>query len=99
MRPVSALQYLGRSGGVLHYLNSVAVDLGACATLQGRGMMRDGRCAVAAPGTNQGSAEPIQPIPRSPHAYYSGESASHDERISEAMVKLFLKTTKAVKDD
>ena len=62
-------------------------------------MMRDGSCAVAALGTSQGSTEPTQPIPRSPHAYYSGESASHDERISEAMVKLFLKTTKAVKDD
>src|SRR5271156_6506791 len=90
MRPVSALQYLDRSGGALHYLNSVAIDLGACATLQGRGMMCDGSCAVAALGTSQGSTEPTQPIPRSPHAYYSGESASHDERISEAMVKLFL---------
>src|SRR5271155_272870 len=99
MRSVSALRYLDRSGCALHYLNSVAVDLGACATLQGRDMMRDGSCAVAAPRTNQGSTEPTQPISTSPLAYYSGESASHDERISEAMVKLFLKTTKAVKDD
>jgi hypothetical protein len=90
MRPVSALQYLDRSGGALHYLE---------VTLQGRGIMRDGSCAVAAPGTNQGSTEPIQRIPRSPHAYYSGESASHDKHIPKAIVKLFLKTTKAVKGD
>jgi hypothetical protein len=98
MRPVSALQHLDRSGSALYYLK-VAVDVGACATLLGQGMMRDGSCAVAVPGTNQGSTEPTQRIPRSPHAYYSGESASHNECISEAIVKLFLKTTKAVKGD